>query len=110
MAAISVTYTFVDGAHFFTSNDPKWVGLCAASAHLEDAWNDVSLQLNNLAKFNHGIEDSNFQPASPFNEFLKDLKDSLTAKLAELVAEADMQPIATIPPSIIAWKMEQSVA
>ena len=109
MDAVSVTYTFVDGAHFFTSDHPKWIGLCAASTHLKDAWDDVSVQLNNLAKFNHGFENSDFQPASTFDAFLKDLKELLAANLAEFVAETDLQPKTAIPPSIIAWKMEQPV-
>ena len=104
MTAVSVAYSFVDGAHFFTSDDPKWVGLCAASTDLKDAWDDVAIQLNHLAKGNHGMEDSNFEPASSFQEFLKEVLDSVQEELAK---DAAPKPSAMVPPSIAAWKMGQ---
>ncbi len=92
---ISVTYTFVDGAHFFTADDPKWCGLCAASTDLKTAYEDVSIQLGILAEINHGQKNAKFKPVREFPEFLKDLigaldtaldqaKKELAAKKAEL--------------------------
>ena len=112
MLAVSVNYSFVDGAHFFTSDEAKWAGLCAASISLKDAWNDVAIQLNNLAKLDHGIKDPNFKPAaSSFDEFLTDFKaviDDLLA--ASPPSESGEVPGAIIPPQIAAWKMEQIAA
>ncbi|MCH7889081.1 MAG: hypothetical protein IIA00_07365 [Proteobacteria bacterium] len=111
MFAVSVNYSIVDGAHFFTSDDAKWAGLCAASVNLKDAWNDVAFQLNTLAKLNHGIESPDFQPASSFDEFLADVK----AVMADLLAASPPPKSggvagAIIPPQIAAWKMEQIAA
>ena len=113
MAGVSVTYSFIDGAHFFTSEDPKWAGLCAASTELESAWDDVGIQLNHLAKVNHGMENPNFVPASSYPEFLKELHEAMQAELAK-VAKVTSQlmgavsnPSAVVPPTVAAWTMGQ---
>ena len=80
------------------------MGLCAASTDLKDAWDDVAIQLNHLAKGNHGMENSNFEPASSFQEFLKEVLDSVQEELAK---DAAPKPSAMVPPSIAAWKMGQ---
>ncbi len=111
MLAVSVNYSFVDGAHFFTSDEAKWAGLCAASITLKDAWDDVSIQLNNLAKLNQGIENPDFQPASSFDEFLAEVKAIIADLLAtSLPPETGEVLGAAIPPQIAAWKMEQIIA
>ena len=79
---ISVTYTFVDGAHFFTTDDPDWAGLCSASTVLKDAWDDVSVQLNVLAIANHGVKISKFQPVETYEEFLHKMIESLETEIA----------------------------
>ena len=110
MEAISVTYAFVDGAHFFTSEDPKWSGLCAASVELETAWDDVSFQLNELAKLNHGIKDPGIKPAMSLDDFVAGLKEAIDSEFSKIVdqaLEADEKPSMMVPPSIAAWKMEQ---
>lgn len=110
MTAVSVAYSFVDGAHFFTSDDPKWAGLCAGSTNLKDAWEDVAIQLNHLATINHGMENPDFEPASSFQEFLKQLTESMQAELAKVASPptgATPKPSAMVPPSVAAWKMGQ---
>lgn len=110
MVAVNVIYSFVDGAHFFTSDDPKWAGLCAASTDLKAAWEDVAIQLNHLAKGNHGIENADYEPASSFQEFLKELGEAMQAELAKVASpptELAQLPGAMVPPAVAAWKMGQ---
>jgi hypothetical protein len=75
-ATIRVAYKFVDGAHFFVSEDKKWAGLCSASADLKAAWSDVAVQLRNLAKYHYG-QDVNFQPSESFEDFQNQLMRTL---------------------------------
>jgi hypothetical protein len=56
MTNVKVLYKFVDGAHFFVSNDEASVGLCVAHNDLETAFNSVEIQLEKLFKKNHGVE------------------------------------------------------
>ena len=63
MPSITVKYQFVDGAHFFTSNDKDAKGLCAAHTDLATAFNEVTLQLNKL------IDGASFKPSVPLEEF-----------------------------------------
>ena len=108
MLAVSVNYSFVDGAHFFTSDDTKWAGLCAASIHLNDAWDDVTIQLNNLAKLNHAMKGADFQPASSFDEFLADVKAIIVDQLATSSPPDSGEAFdVMVPPQIAAWKMDQ---
>lgn len=64
---ISVTYSFIDDAHFFTSKDVKARGLCVASKDLATAFNEVSFQLKTLLHENEGIE-ANCQSMLDFEE------------------------------------------
>lgn len=123
---ISVTYSFVDGAHFFTSTDSKWCGLCSASTDLKAAWEDVSVQLNILAEENHGIKGANFKPAESLEEFsekiVQHLTDRLTkldALIAELEAEAakldhfdsgHRKSVGIAPRKQITWSREEKLA
>lgn len=66
--AISVTYKFIDGAHFFVSSDKKAEGLCVAHSDLKVAFEEVSLQLKALFEFNHGLK-MDFQPGISFEPF-----------------------------------------
>ena len=68
--AISVTYKFIDGAHFFVPADKKALGLCVANTDLEVAYNEVGEQLSKLASFKSG-SNIHFVPAIPFDEFKK---------------------------------------
>jgi hypothetical protein len=52
---ITVDYELIDGSHFFTSRHPLALGLCAASNNLPAAFADVSAQLVELLRDNHGI-------------------------------------------------------
>lgn len=81
---ITVTYKFVDGAHFFVSDEAK--GLCAASADLKMAFDDVSVQLKTLAKLNHG-RDINYVPAISFDAFLKELVCAIEAEISRRSAQ-----------------------
>ncbi|MBC7158516.1 MAG: hypothetical protein H5U21_00490 [Porphyrobacter sp.] len=62
MKTVKVLYKFVDGAHFFVSNDEASVGLCVAHESLEKAFDAVEIQLTKLFRKNHGIE-AEFSPS-----------------------------------------------
>lgn len=68
---VEIIYSFVDGAHFFTSKDPKAKGLCVASADLNAAYNEVPHQLKILLKKNAGIEEVNCHSLLGFEDFKK---------------------------------------
>lgn len=133
MVAVSVKYAYIDGAHFFTSDDPKWKGLCAASSDLQQAWDDVSIQLNNLATLDYKAANPGFQPAMTFERFIKGLTSALEAEIQRRNAAATsiikiakktyvakstkqvakVEPVllapetSYIPPQVIAWKVAQ---
>lgn len=65
---INVTYKFIDGAHFFVSNDKMAEGLCVAHADLKVAFEEVANQLNVLFEHNHG-QKTCFKPVVPFEDF-----------------------------------------
>lgn len=126
MSAVSVTYTFIDGAHFFSSNDKKWAGLCAASTNLRDAWEDVALQLKLLAEHNYGIKNVEFKPASTYEQFLTGLKAAIEVELNRLTASIEKKRIkaktpvgrmkeksfagTSIPHQIQTWRNEAAAA
>ena len=62
MQTVKVLYKYVDGAHFFVSNDEASVGLCVAHSDLETAFDAVESQLAKLFKKNHGV-DAVFSPS-----------------------------------------------
>ncbi len=77
ITTVKVLYKFVDGAHFFVSNDEASAGLCVAHNELEMAFEAVETQLAKLYKKNHDI-DAVFSPTmttiafvSWFNSHLK---------------------------------------
>ena len=72
---VHVLYKFVDGAHFFVSNDRDTVGLCIADKNLETAFNAVAPALKKLFKENHG-QDANFVPSTKYLEFKKRISRS----------------------------------
>ncbi len=84
---ITVKYQFIDGAHFFTSDDPIAVGLCAASTDLKAAFDDVSEQITQLAKDNHGVT-LVCKPAVTFEEWRDSLLESLDREIARRRARA----------------------
>ena len=56
MKKVSVLYKYVDGAHFFVSDDEKTLGLCVAHKDPIKAFDAVSVSLTKLFKENHGEE------------------------------------------------------
>jgi len=63
---ITVQYSFVDGAHFFTSKDPLAKGLCVASRDLHAAFLEVPYQLKVLLDKNKGLHNVQFTSMTPF--------------------------------------------
>ncbi len=61
MQTVNVLYKYIDGAHFFVSDDEKTLGLCVAHKDPVKAFEAVSVQLKTLFKENHG-EDVEFLP------------------------------------------------
>lgn len=68
-----VNYSVVDGAHFFTGADVFSQGLCVAHKNLKTAWDEVAVQLKNLAEVNHKLQ-AEFVPTAPFDEFVSYLE------------------------------------
>jgi hypothetical protein len=68
MSNIKILYKFIDGAHFFVSNEREAAGLCVANANLKTAFDEVANQLNVLFEHNHG-QKTEFRPAVPFEIF-----------------------------------------
>lgn len=91
MAVVSVIYSFVDGAHFFTSDEPKWGGLLAASTDFGVAWDDVAVQLKTIAKLEYGVE-SEFEPQSSPEEFLRSLLAEVKAELRRREQSVPVRP------------------
>ena len=56
MQTVNVLYKYVDGAHFFISNDKEALGLCVAHKDLAKAMEAVAVTLTTLFKENHGID------------------------------------------------------
>lgn len=74
MQTVKVLYKFVDGAHFFVSDDEASLGLCVAHTDAHQAFDAVSVQLKKLFKLNHNI-DANFQPTFTTAGFVDWLKE-----------------------------------
>jgi hypothetical protein len=77
-----VKHSVVDGAHFFTGADPFSQGLCVAHQDLKKAFDEVHVQLKNLAEVNFNIH-AEFVPAAPFEEFESDLKQTASKTKAK---------------------------
>lgn len=93
---ISVKYAYVDGAHFFTSDDPVAAGLCSASTNLKDAFDDVAVQLNAILNLDHGILHPNYQPAVSYEQFI----DDLLVRLKEDLSRTETPAVRTLTPSM----------
>jgi hypothetical protein len=65
---VSVKYSVVNGAHFFTGADLFSQGLCVAHKDLKTAYSEVAVQLKNLAEINHSVH-AEFTPAMPVQDF-----------------------------------------
>ena len=68
MKTVKVLYKYVDGAHFFVSNDKETLGLCVAHKDLETAFSAVAPTLTKLFEANRG-ESVTFVPNVKFSEF-----------------------------------------
>ena len=92
---IKVIHKFVDGAHFFVSDDKEAAGLCVAHPDLKTAFDEVAKQLNTLFEFNYG-EKCDFQAGVPFENFKSAVEASrLVAKGADqsgMIVSATIQP------------------
>lgn len=77
-----VLYSFIDGAHFFTSKDPLAKGLCVASKDLQAAFNEVTYQLKILLKDNHGVQNPMPSSLTAFSELEKWAKREIEATKA----------------------------
>src|ERR1700724_3430287 len=92
---VQITYKYVDGAHFFVSNDKDVQGLCVAHADLKIAYEEVARQLNILFEQNKG-EKRNFRPTVPFEKFKKMVEAVIPlAELADnggLITPSSIQP------------------
>lgn len=71
---IEVIYSYVDGAHFFWSEDAQAKGLLVASSNLKAAWDEVTTQMNILIKENCSNPDAICQPAASYDEFVAYLR------------------------------------
>ena len=68
MKTVNVLYKYVDGAHFFVSDDKETMGLCVAHTDLSVAYQEVGRALTFLFKENHG-KDVQFVPSLAFEVF-----------------------------------------
>jgi len=92
---VKILYKFIDGAHFFVSNEREAAGLCVANADLKTAFDEVANQLNVLFEHNHGLK-TDFRPAVPFDVFKNAIEASqLIAKGAD---QSGMMMAAMIQP------------
>lgn len=92
---IKILYKFIDGAHFFVSNEREAAGLCVANADLKTAFDEVANQLNVLFEHNHG-QKSNFRPAVPFEVFKTAIEASQS--IAKDADQSGMMMAAMIQP------------
>jgi len=64
---IEVTYKYIDGAHFFVSDDKEALGLCVAHCDLKTAYEEVAYQLSALFEHNHNEETTFLQQFPSMN-------------------------------------------
>ena len=94
---IPVWYAKVDGAHFFTSNDPLAAGLCAASKNFDVAMSEAVMQLEYLLEKKLGHAVKCIPPKKKTKAAVKESKP--------------FTGIADIHPGFIAnWKAQQNFA
>jgi hypothetical protein len=101
---INVTYKYIDGAHFFVSNDKDAAGLCVAHTDLKTAFDEVAKQLNVLFEHNHNQKGATFKPGASFETF-KTWLDASTA-LAKGLDQSGM----IMPASVQPWMYESNKA
>lgn len=68
MKTVKVLYKYVDGAHFFVSDDEETLGLCVAHKDPTVAFSAVGETLTKLFKENHG-QDVRFVPSLTIHAF-----------------------------------------
>jgi len=75
---IKVIYKYVDGAHFFWSQDDLAKGLCVASQDPETAYNEVTAQLNVLITHHLKLpKKASVKPALPYEAFFAWLQKNI---------------------------------
>ena len=97
--SVRVTYEYVDGAHFFVSDDKMATGLCVAHKNLKTAFNEVAPVLEMLFKENHGM-DVKFTPRVKYLEF----KTQITKSWPD-IDKAKISTDQVMPAGRIEWKM-----
>ena len=70
MKTVKVLYKYVDGAHFFVSDDEATLGLCVAHKDPVKAFEAVSITLTKLFAANHKVN-AKFYPSLSLHEFQK---------------------------------------
>jgi len=70
---VTVKYEYVDGVHFFYSEEKKALGLIVAQRNLKNAFEEVAKVLKILFRENHG-QDLEFVPEVKYLEFRKRIK------------------------------------
>lgn len=101
---IHVLYSFIDGAHFFTSRDPLAKGLCVASKDLQAAFNEVSYQLKILLKNNYDITISTTTSLTPYAE----LEKWANQEIASTKAATKDDIFIPLPTAKMGWKMAKA--
>lgn len=71
MQNVNVMYKYVDGAHFFVSDDEASTGLCVAHTEPAKAFIAVSMALTKLFAENHGEKNVEFVPSINLQAFLQ---------------------------------------
>jgi hypothetical protein len=95
-STIKITYKYIDGAHFFVTDDKEALGFCVAHNDLKVAYEEVSNQLSALFEYNHGVK-ATFIPSVPFEEFKK------FTEASSMLAKGVMPPGEIVPSSIQPW-------
>jgi hypothetical protein len=101
---ILVLYSFIDGAHFFTSRDPLAKGLCVASKDLQAAFNEVSYQLKVLLKNNHNIPNPSPKSLTTFEE----LEKWASKEIQTSSEERKDNIFIPLPTAKMGWKMAKA--
>ena len=96
---VRVLYKYVDGAHFFVSDDKKAIGLCVADKDLKKAFDEVSRVLEVLFRENHG-EEVRFTPRTRFPKFREQISKSWPG-----VDKPKTPAYAVTPAAGLGWKL-----
>ncbi len=87
---VRVDYRLVDEAHFFTSPDPRFAGLCAAHRDLTTAWNEVAAQLDYLSATNHQKPGADFKPQTSLSAMQESLAKGAPPSMLRWVSDLDL--------------------